>query len=106
MVGKHLNFLPPATDRYLLPTTYHLASWNWCCNTHDTDGPKTVAERDTRRAQAPRSSSTGGQSSAAVSVVCLLFVVGLWAMLSGFPSRDELRNSGRNAAGVDALRHP
>ena len=31
---------------------------------------------------------------AAVGVVCLLFVVGLWALTSGLPSRDELRSLG------------
>ena len=31
---------------------------------------------------------------AAVGVVCLLFVVGLWAITSGLPSRDELRSLG------------
>ncbi len=31
---------------------------------------------------------------AAVGIVCLLFVVGLWALTSGLPSRDELRSLG------------
>jgi 1A family penicillin-binding protein len=32
--------------------------------------------------------------AAAVSVVCLLFVAGLWALTSGLPSREELRSLG------------